>query len=192
MEDIGLTLAKKPLQIKTLHSQYTPITIDATADALADCLKTQFEEPVTLVLWACQTVSFGSWDGSSLRLVKDGIEAEDIYELRAYNARAELHLLRSGNTLTGRLASDAEGSGQNVVDSFSRLWGTVAPKAAVPDGYTCLRDNARGIELIVPYNGPRARQLGLTTRSYIGYDKDTGLAGYSDYRFVSIDAAEEE
>lgn len=186
---MGLELAKKALADQEISCAYTPVQTNL-AD-LTKCLQQEMPNPADVIVWAMQAVSFGKWDGKTLQLVNAEIQTEDILALRIYNQTEELYLVRDGEQFTGRHVIDSEGKGQHVIDSFSRLWGETQAEQNVPAGFTCLRDQARGLELIVPYQGKKTKQLGLTTRNYIGYDTETGLAGYSDYRFVSIDAAKE-
>ena len=56
----------------------------------------------------------------------------------------------------------------------------------LPDGYVRLRDDGRGLEMIVPCGDINAEQYGLVTRNYIEADEQTKQAGYTDYRFVRI------
>ena len=54
-----------------------------------------------------------------------------------------------------------------------------------------LEDAARKLKQILPQAEERAKYYGLVTRSYIGYEA-TGQAGYADYRYVRIAAADVE
>ena len=94
--------------------------------------------------------------------------------------------------LKGRYIHDQEGEGTQAVDSVSRLWGEKTTNPS-KDSFIKLQDPSRKLELTIPYNGADldARYFALTTRNYIGYEKNTGLAGYTDYRFVSVDGIKE-
>lgn len=186
---MGIELAKKQLQLQKIICSFTPIHIQESG--FTTCLKQYAPCPGQVIVWAIQAVSFGYWNGSRMILVNKEINQEDILELRVWNESEELHLLRDGDEFYGRQVIDGTGDEQYVVDSFARLWGQKTDGEAIPEGYIRLCDKNRGLELMVPYKGEMARELGLTTRNYIGYDIHTGLAGYNDYRFVSIDAARE-
>ena len=63
--------------------------------------------------------------------------------------------------------------------------------ADLPEGYMKLEDAARKLKQILPQAEGHAKYYGLVTRSYIGYEA-TGQAGYADYRYVRIAAADVE
>ena len=78
------------------------------------------------------------------------------------------------------------------IDSISRFWGERNEEARdVPEGYMKLEDAARKLTQMLPRVEGQARYYGLVTRSYIGYEA-TGQAGYTDYRYVRIAAADVE
>lgn len=203
---MGFELAKN-----TLSSQYAPETnraplvhtqreplvhIERTETALTGLLAKKLKAPAYLVVWALQAITFGRWDGTKLALQNNQVDIADIIEMRAFNAQEEIHLLQAEEYFEGRYISDDDsGSPQEVIDSFSRFWGECEDPEAVAetDAYVELKDASRKLTLNIPLpeGGKRGKYYGLTTRNYIGYDRTTGLAGYADQRFVSIEALKE-
>ena len=190
---MGQEQEKKSLDVQELQCHREMVTIEASEASLLACLRQYFPEHGSLMIWAMQTVTAGIWDGKDLTLADDDVKAADVLELRLFNPDSELHLKRVDDTFVGRYVRDSQGAGTQVVDSFSRLWGEQQPLAS-SDGFLRLLDAPRKLTLTVPcvdFIGTD-RYLGLTTRNYIGYEKETGLAGYADMRFVSIGAVRED
>lgn len=185
---MGQELAEKSLEVQELQCHREMVKIEVNEASLLACLQQYFPEQGSLMIWAIQTVTAGIWDGKDLTLADDDVKAADILELRLFSPDSELHLKRADDTFVGRYVRDSQGAGTEVVDSFSRLWGEQQPQMS-PDGLLRLLDAPRKLTLTVPCAGSIGvtRYLGLTTRNYIGYEKETGLAGYVDMRFVSID-----
>lgn len=141
------------------------------------------------VAWQIQSIVWGKFDGEKLFL-KDNrqINFDDWLECRIFNQRRELHLKRAGKDFVGRYVCDEEGEKVFYVDSFARFWGECIPKT--DDGWITLRDKPRKIFMEIPYKDYNKKFYGLMTRNYIGSDEATGLSGYVDYRFVSIESAD--
>lgn len=76
-----------------------------------------------------------------------------------------------------------------TVDSSSMLYGTKIQDLS--HGFCKLKDKNRKIDMIIAVQKTNSERYALTTRSYIDYDGQTGLAGYSDYRYVSVDPVAE-
>lgn len=190
---MGQDLAEKSLKVREFQCQREMVTIEASTANLIACLKQYFPEQSSLMVWAMQAVSAGHWDGSRLIFANEEIKINDILEIRVFTLDSELHLKRADERFTGRYVKDLDGDDTQVVDSFSRLWGEQRDEGEL-DGYLHLIDDSRKIRLTVPYDGPREqnRYFGLVTRNYIGYEKETGLAGYVDMRFISINPAKGE
>ena len=49
-----------------------------------------------------------------------------------------------------------------------------------------LVDRDRKLSMKIPSIGAKAKDYALVTRSYIGINKQTAQAGYTDYRFKAI------
>ena len=193
---MGFELAKNPLQIQDIHSSRELLrNIARNEAALTELLTKKLKAPAWLAVWALHAVTFGHWDGTKLTLHNHQVDIADIIEMRIFNAQEEIHLLQEDEFFAGRyICDDANGSPQEVIDSFSRFWGECESPETVTetDTYVELRDASRKLTLNIPLpNGKGGKYYGLTTRSYIGYERTTGLAGYADQRFVSIDALKE-
>ena len=194
---MGFELAKKPLHKQDIHSSREQLRhIARNEAALTELLTKKLKAPACLAVWALHAVTFGHWDGTKLTLHNHQVDIADIIEMRIFNAQEEIHLLQEDEFFAGRyICDDANGSPQEVIDSFSRFWGECESPETVTetDTYVELRDASRKLTLNIPLpdNGKGGKYYGLTTRSYIGYDRTTGLAGYADQRFVSIDALKE-
>lgn len=182
---MSLELAKAPLALtdgpvtwkKGLHE----------TDSLTEVLKKYIKKTANLVFWLRSQILWGSWDGAQLQLAdKIVLNETQILEVRAFNENEELHLYRKENGYEGRYVCDGQGPIQCHVDSLSRLWGHRIDYA---DGYAVLIDEERFLKLTVPCT-EKADYYGLVTRNYIEADPVTGQAGYRDYRFVRIEAAE--
>ena len=194
---MGFELAKKALHKQEICSSRESLApIEQTESALTELLAKKMKAPACLAVWALQAVTFGRWDGTKLSLQNTQVNIADIIEMRVFNAQEEVHLLQADEHFEGRYVYDDDsGSHQEVIDSFSRFWGECEDPEAVSesDTYVELKDASRKLKLIIPVaeGGKRGKYYGLTTRSYIGYDRTTGLAGYADQRFVSIEALKE-
>ncbi|MBR5163658.1 MAG: TIGR03984 family CRISPR-associated protein [Schwartzia sp.] len=165
------------------------VHIEATPEALEAELKKHGLLRGIAVVWQMQSVLWGRAEDGRLSFSDGGsLTPEYWQELRIFNEDAELHLTRRGGVLFGRFRSDIGGDKAfEYVETSSPLWGVRDENQnGVPDGYVRLRDDGRGIEMIVPCGDVNAEQYGLVTRNYIEADEDTKQAGYTDYRFVRI------
>ncbi|MBR6712734.1 MAG: TIGR03984 family CRISPR-associated protein [Selenomonadaceae bacterium] len=183
----GLDLAKKVgfdlCECKTSSEQ-----INRPARELAQVLLETFKERGgVFVAWQMQNIVWGKFDGGRL-VLKDNLapNVDDWLECRLFNEQEELHLKRDGENFIGRYVHDEAGAGTAYVDSFARLWGE---RVAFADGWIRLLDAPRKISMELPCDDCDKKFYGLKTRNYIGSDKDTGLSGYIDYRFVAIESA---
>ncbi len=194
---MGFELAKNPLHKQDIHSTREQLPhIERTEAALTELLVQKLKAPACLAVWALHAVTFGHWDGTSMTLHNNQVNIADIIEIRVFNKQEEIHLLQEDEFFEGRyICDDDNGNPQEVVDSFSRFWGECESPGTVAetDTYVELKDTSRKLTLNIPLLqvSQRGKYYGLTTRSYIGYDRTTGLAGYADQRFVSIDALKE-
>ncbi|TYZ22929.1 type III-D CRISPR-associated protein Csx19 [Selenomonas ruminis] len=194
---MGFELAKNKLQKQDICSSRMPLVhIERNESALTELLAKKIKAPACLVVWALHAVTFGCWDGAKLTLQNNQVEIADIIEMRVFNAQEEVHLLQVDEYFEGRyICDDDSGSPQEVIDSFSRFWGECESPESVTDRdmYIELKDASRKLTLNIPVSkgSKGGKYYGLTTRNYIGYDRTTGLAGYADQRFVSIDALKE-
>ena len=187
---MGMDLAKQALKITHGQSSCQPVRVALSLDAVTAKAAELMPEPACAVLWEMQDIVWGKWDGHSFYWTKEDVCADDWQEIRIFHADGELHLRRSGGELVGRFITDGKGGNTDYIDSFSRLWGERDEKQeSVPDGFVHLYDASRKIKMTVPCEDGESPWLGLTTRNYIGSDAETGLSGYTDYRFVGISGA---
>lgn len=183
----GLDLARQiGLELRTgKNICEQPVTCEF--DGVEKILREKFGgDSATLVAWQIQNIVWGKFDGEKISS-RGELTPEYWLECRIFNADAELHLKRVGNILRGRFIEDGTGEDNFYVDSFARLWGE---NFGAADGYVKLLDSRRKLYMEFPCENSGAKRYGLLTRNYIGSDKDTGLSGYVDYRFVSIEPAE--
>lgn len=185
---MSLELAQKPLALVEGKGFRKELALPVTEEALLQVFTENMQEPATLAVWSAASVRWAKWDGKEMHFAGEKPEASLVYELRLFNRDKEIHLVRRGNRFTGRCIIDGEGEPSAYVDSFSRLWGE---KISESHGFVTSRDKDRKIELTVPCE-EKGKYYGLTTRNYVGTNEETGQAGYRDYRFVSIEAADWE
>ena len=160
--------------------------------ALCEKLETLGMKEANVVVWQVHGITWGLWQNGSLKLAGDAAKKCSLWlELRVFNEEEELHLKKSGDLWLGRWRKDGAGEVTEYVDSISRFWGEMVEAADVPEGYMKLEDAARKLKQILPQAEEHAKYYGLVTRSYIGYEA-TGQAGYADYRYVRIAAADVE
>ena len=160
--------------------------------ALCEKLETLGMKEANVVVWQVHGIIWGRWQNGSLKLAGDAAKKCSLWlELRVFNEEEELHLKKSGDLWLGRWRKDGAGEATEYVDSISRFWGEMVEAADVPEGYMKLEDAARKLKQILPQAEEHAKYYGLVTRSYIGYEA-TGQAGYADYRYVRIAAADVE
>ena len=171
--------AIKPLEYHFGKFEYKSISIKSDFETLEQ----ELQNNSIVVVWQIHNIIWGHYQDNKLELL-DGTRNTDFYqEIRVFNEVEELHLIKIDNEFNGRYIKDRTGQEVRYVDSFSRFWGE---KYIIKDGFIELRDIGRKISL----KFFDAKYLGLTTRNYIGSDKNTGLSGYVDYRFLSINSAE--
>lgn len=171
------------LKLKNISSARSVERLAADETELRAKIAATMSAEGSVIAWYFSRVVWGRYESGVVTfsdgtgLVLDGLE-----ELRVFNASEELRLVRAGRDLRLRYIVDGDGESQDVVDSAARLWGE---RVAVEPGYTTLEDAGRHFRMTVPADSA-SRSLLLVTRSYVDYDKETGLAGYSDYRYVEI------
>lgn len=185
---MSLETAENPLILMDGISLKKEFSLPVTDEALLKVFADDMPEPAVLAVWSAASVCWAQWDGKEMYFAGEKPEASLIYELRLFNREGEIHLVRKGNQFCGRCITDGEGEPSAYVDTFSRLWGE---KISESHGFVTLRDKDRKIELTVPCE-EEGSYYGLTTRNYVGINEETGQAGYRDYRFVSIEAADWE
>lgn len=173
-------------------SERLAVSLERNETALCEKLETLGMKEANVVVWQVHGITWGRWQNGSLKLAGDAAKKCSLWlELRVFNEEEELHLKRSGDLWLGRWRKDGAGEATEYVDSISRFWGERVEAADAPEGYMKLEDAARKLKQILPQAEEHAKYYGLVTRSYIGYEA-TGQAGYADYRYVRIAAADVE
>ena len=173
-------------------SERLAVSLARKEAALCEKLETLGMKEANVVVWQVHGITWGRWQNGSLKLAGDVAKNCSLWlELRVFNEEEELHLKKSGDLWLGRWRKDGAGEATEYVDSISRFWGERVEAADAPEGYMKLEDAARKLKQILPQAEERAKYYGLVTRSYIGYEA-TGQAGYADYRYVRIAAADVE
>ena len=173
-------------------SEKLAVSLERNETALCEKLETLGMKEANVVVWQVHGIVWGCWQNGSLKLAGDAAKKCSLWlELRVFNEEEELHLKKSGDLWLGRWRKDGAGEATEYVDSISRFWGEMVEAADLPEGYMKLEDAARKLKQILPQAEEHAKYYGLVTRSYIGYEA-TGQAGYADYRYVRIAAADVE
>lgn len=173
-------------------SERLAVSLARKEAALCEKLETLGMKEANVVVWQVHGIVWGCWQNSSLKLAGDVAKNCSLWlKLRVFNEEEELHLKKSGDLWLGRWRKDGAGEATEYVDSISRFWGEMVEAADLPEGYMKLEDAARKLKQILPQAEEHAKYYGLVTRSYIGYEA-TGQAGYADYRYVRIAAADVE
>ena len=173
-------------------SERLAVSLARKEAALCEKLETLGMKEANVVVWQVHGITWGCWQNGSLKLAGDVAKNCSLWlELRVFNEEEELHLKKSGDLWLGRWRKDGAGEATEYVDSISRFWGEMVEAADLPEGYMKLEDAARKPKQILPQAEEHAKYYGLVTRSYIGYEA-TGQAGYADYRYVRIAAADVE
>ena len=173
-------------------SERLAVSLERKEAALCEKLEVLGMKEANVVVWQVHGITWGRWQNGSFKLAGDAAKKCSLWlELRVFNEEEELHLKKSGDLWLGRWRKDGAGEATEYVDSISRFWGEMVEAADLPEGYMKLEDAARKLKQILPQAEEHAKYYGLVTRSYIGYEA-TGQAGYADYRYVRIAAADVE
>ena len=173
-------------------SERLAVSLARKEAALCEKLEVLGMKEANVVVWQVHGITWGRWQNGSFKLAGDAAKKCSLWlELRVFNEEEELHLKKSGDMWLGRWRKDGAGEATEYVDSISRFWGEMVEAADLPEGYMKLEDAARKLKQILPQAEEHAKYYGLVTRSYIGYEA-TGQAGYADYRYVRIAAADVE
>ena len=178
------------MYIQQGSSERLAVSLARKEAALCEKIETLGMKEANVVVWQVHGITWGRWQNGSLKLAGDAAKKCSLWlELRVFNEEEELHLKKSGDLWLWR--KDGVGEATEYVDSISRFWGEMVEAADLPEGYMKLEDAARKLKQILPQAEERAKYYGLVTRSYLGYEA-TGQAGYADYRYVRIAAADVE
>ena len=185
----GLDLAKKTsLKICPCEIVSENVSCEISLLEVENIIRQKFKTPrAILVAWQVQNIFWGTYNNSEF-LTLESMTPQFWLECRIFNAAEELHLKRIDDKFCGRYITENDGTGNFYADSFSRFWGENSGEV---DGFIKLLDRQRKLFMAIPCENKNAKWYGLLTRNYISSDAETGLSGYSDYRFMAIEPAEE-
>lgn len=106
-------------------------------------------------------------DKVELVLPSADINLANTKELRAFNEKRELHLVKQGNSFTGRIRTDNEGKSCQVYDELQLIWGKATKSE---NGITELYED-RGIKIQLPFEVEKNQRAALKIRSYLSNEK---------------------
>lgn len=184
----GLEIAKEVgLKIDECKKIFEPVSCENSLQSVEKILSEKFlQSDGIFVAWQIQSVIFGKFENGKIKLKNGSPEIENWEECRIFNEVEELHLKNFAGEFRGRYVREEEGTGDYFADSFSRFWGEYYGRE---NNFVKLVDSERKLCLEIPTEID-AKYYGLLTRNYIGFDEETGLGGYVDYRFVKIGGAD--
>lgn len=187
---MALVNVRKKLKIDSTHTSDTPVNVSVS---LPELVTAHVKEPGIVVLWQYHKIVWGRWEDGTIQLADNSkFSDEYILEARVFNTTEELHVYRRNGRYEGRYRydrNDTDSTDSEYVDTMARLWGEAAT-VDVQNGYATLCDTERFLTMTIPVNEV-AKWYGLVTRNYVTADETTGQAGYSDYRFVAIEAMDD-
>ncbi len=184
----GLKLAKQTeLKICPCEIVSENVSCEISLDGVKNLLQKFKNQRANFVAWQIQNIIWGKYDGEKL-FSNSEITPQFWLECRIFNETEELHLKRVENKFSGRYVTEIDGTENFYADSFSRFWGE---NSGAADGFIKLLDRQRKLYMEIPCAEKNSTWYGLLTRNYISSDEKTGLSGYSDYRFLAIEPAEE-
>lgn len=185
----GLNLAKETcLKICPCKIISESVTCEISLNAVENLVQEKFKNSDAIfVAWQIQNIIWGKYDDSKFS-TRAEVTPQFWLECRIFNETEELHLKRIENKFVGRYIAETVGDENFYADSFSRFWGE---NSGADDGYIKLLDRQRKLYMEIPCEKNFSKWYGLLTRNYIFNDEKTGISGYSDYRFVAIEPAEE-
>lgn len=184
----GLELAKETcLKICPCKIVSENVSCEISLNGVQSLLQKFTNPRADFVAWQIQNIIWGKYDNGKFFSTSE-ITPQFWIECRIFNETAELHLKRIENKFFGRYVTETEGAENFYADSFSRFWGENPGKV---NGFIKLLDRQRKLCMQIPCENKNSKWYGLLTRNYISSDETTGLSGYTDYRFVAIETAEE-
>ena len=189
---MSIKLALGPLQVQKCCQRKEEVSLPLKAEAVAAFLQEHGVRQAAVVIWQLDKILWGKWEKGQILLAGGQSARPELWlELRVFNETAELHLTGNEGTMQGRFLQEVAENGEpcEYVDSLARLWGEAAGEE---EGWLLLEDKDRKLRQQVPAPCEKARFYGLVTRNYIGINQRTAQAGYEDYRYVKICAADIE
>ncbi len=183
MEANGLELIQRDSKV---------IKFDIIEDLQSDIVN-NFKEKSFVVAYLDYKVLIGTWENVSFCFYNNNTLKENekyIQKLRVFNKNKELMVWRTSAGLKGRLRTDKEGTGTEIVVAKQVLFGTEKEKSY--NGNFIGITEGRGTTLILPFgdikfdnDGKLVSRICIKTYNYIGYNA-LHQATYGDCRFVSF------
>lgn len=170
--------------------EVTAVNSLRTLGEIEETFSSVLEKEGIVVIWLMNRIIWTRFENGHIKLEEDESEVDYWQEVRGFNGLGEIHLVRFGETLSGRSVIDKESSGswkEGYVDIIAPLWGD---NAGFVDGVVHLVDEDRKLTLDIPCADGSVANYGLVTRSYIKADETTGLSGYVDYRYLAVEGME--
>lgn len=162
--------------------------ISLTEESIRETVAKYIGSSAVIVVWQVNQIAWGKLsDGDIIFPEINDWNVAFCQEMRVFNDNKEIHLVKNGNNLSGRLRIDGSGDETVYVDSIAPMWGRAVNTV---NGFTSLADEARKLHLNVPESIASSKRCGLVTRNYVVSDKATGLSGYGDYRFLALQELE--
>ena len=191
-------------KVKKIKPDEDPFIFDVNLDFDKNieqlCNKKILKPQSKIAAWFNHCVIFGIYEDGKITWAEDYkvISWKQFIEMRIFNDEEELYIGKNKIRYIKDSPADSnapEKETTEYVETRSRLWGENTSYSKkienfenIPEpkkGFVVLYDKERQIKMTVPYAGD-GKYYELALRSYIGYNKTTGQAGYAYYRFADI------
>ena len=189
---MSIKLALEPLQLQKGCMRKEAVQLPLQGEGLASFLQEQGIAQATVIIWQINKIFWGRWENGRFLLPEGQTLRPELWlEIRIFNEAMELKLVSEDGSLKGRFLEEgsAEGEPCEYVDSLSRLWGEAKEQQG---SWMVMEDRERKLRQLIPAPSEQSRFYGLVTRNYVGVSGSAAQAGYEDYRYVKICAADIE
>lgn len=184
-KQMGYFAQEKP--VLESHQVKTCVTTQ-NFDSLQQCLKIIPEGNYQVAVYQINEMKLGYYQNKTFTF-SDGSVIDEKYfiEMRLFNKDSEIYILKTASSYKIRIICDGASDGENftVTDSNSVIFGSRCETNNLPEGFVMVKEQGRKIRIVLPC-AQKADNYAVTTRSYVTFDKDTGLSGYGFYRWVEI------
>ncbi len=157
-------------------------------EGLQQCLKIIPEGKYQVVVYQINEMKLGYYQDKTFIFSDAGVIDEKYFiEMRLFNKDSEIYILKTANNYKMRIICDSSSDGEDftVTDSTSAIFGSRCETNDLPEGFVMVKEQGRKICIVLPCV-QKADKYAVTTRSYVAFDQDTGLAGYAFFRWVEI------
>lgn len=183
----GTIASSNGLTHNVINSKSVPVTMNSQED-FEKILADNFKGVGTVVAYLDYAVMIGNFNGSKMEFpgYDSKFDSAFIQKLRLFNKDKELFVWRTSEGFKARLRTDGDGAEINVIEAEQIVLGT---DVEIGSDYSVLKEK-RGTRIILPLNNlnvdEKKKRLKIKTRNYVGFDEETGQAGYCDCRFVEF------